>query len=150
MKHIHRIVCITTALTITLAFITAPMADDSTQKIKELFSRGFEAIKAQKYDEAIKYFEDVLEINPDNSEAHNNLGVAYAGLGRYSEAVEAYKQVIHIKPDYAEAHYSLGQTYSRLKRYAEAAEAFKQVIRINPNFPDAHYGLGFAYTNLKR
>ena len=49
-----------------------------------------------------------VRLNPDDADAHYNLGNAYYDLGQYQEAVASYKEAIRIKPDYAKAHYNLG------------------------------------------
>ena len=46
-----------------------------------------------------------IKINPDDAEAHYNLGHAYERSGMDKEAIESYAQAIRINPDYAEAHY---------------------------------------------
>jgi tetratricopeptide (TPR) repeat protein len=51
------------------------------------------------------------EIEPKNSAAHFNLGLALYNGGRYSEAIEAYKAVIDLKPNLAGAHYNLALAY---------------------------------------
>ncbi len=33
--------------------------------------------------------------NPDDADAHLNLGLAYYGSGNYKEAIESYKQAIY-------------------------------------------------------
>ena len=61
--------------------------------------------------EAVSRYKQAIQANPNNAEAHNNLGIAYGELRRYTEAIAAYKQAIRIKPDYARAHYNLGVAY---------------------------------------
>ena len=56
-----------------------------------------------------------LKIQPDNAQAHNNVGLAYGKSGKHREAIKAFKEAILIKPDYAEAHYNLAITYLILK-----------------------------------
>jgi tetratricopeptide (TPR) repeat protein len=59
--------------------------------------------------------EQALQIQPDNAQAHNDLGLAYGKSGRHREAVKAFEEAILIKPDYADAHYNLAITYLILK-----------------------------------
>lgn len=112
------------ALAIACIFITAAMADDS-DKAEELFSQGFKAFKAQRYEEAIKYFKAVIEIDPDAAAVHYGLGFIYGELGRYAEAVEAYKQAIRIKPDVADAHNNLSLAYVKSGNHDAALEEYK-------------------------
>jgi tetratricopeptide (TPR) repeat protein len=59
--------------------------------------------------------EQALQIQPDNEQAHNDLGLAYGKSGKHREAIKAFKEAILMKPDYAEAHYNLAITYLILK-----------------------------------
>jgi tetratricopeptide (TPR) repeat protein len=59
--------------------------------------------------------EQALQIQPDNAQAHNDLGLAYSKSGKHREAIKAFKEAILIKPDHAEAHYNLAITYLILK-----------------------------------
>ena len=51
----------------------------------------------------IEFYKEKVRENPDDAEAHYNLGNAYYDLGRHQEAIESYKQAIRIDPDYREA-----------------------------------------------
>ena len=59
--------------------------------------------------------EQALQIQPDNAQAHNDLGLAHGKSGTHREAIKAFKEAILIKPDHAEAHYNLAITYLILK-----------------------------------
>ena len=95
-------------------------------------------------------FSHTIEVTQNNYLAHNNLGNAYARLGRDTEAIKSYKQAIIFKPNYAMAYYNLGVAYCNLGRDTEAINAQKQAIRFRPNYAEAHFGLGFAYYKLGR
>ena len=69
--------------------------------------------------------------NPDDADAHDNLGYTYYELGKYKEAIESCKQAIRIDPDFANAHNNLGIAYHELGKYKEAIESYKQAIRID-------------------
>ena len=51
-------------------------------------------------EEAIESYKQAIRINPDDADAHYNLGHTYSDTGMYKEAIKAYKQVIRIDPDY--------------------------------------------------
>ena len=74
-----------------------------------------------------------VRLNPDNADAHINLGIAYRKADQPKDAVASHKQAIRIKPDYAVAHHALGKAYFELGRYQEAIAAYKEAIRTKPN-----------------
>jgi len=84
----------------------------------------------------IETYKQEVEKNPDDAQAHYNLGGAYYYtyfLENYKKAIESYKQAIRIDPDHADFHVSLGFVYNRLGKYEEAIAAYKQAIKIDPD-----------------
>lgn len=75
---------------------------------------------------AEKEFREAIRINPNNPEAHNNLGVLLFGYGlekeRFPEAEKEYRKAIKIKPNYPQAHYNLGLLYKEMGRNGKARE----------------------------
>ena len=61
-----------------------------------------------------------MQLDPQDAEAHNNLGITLQELGRLNEAEVSYRKAITLKPDYAEAHNNLGNTLKELGRLEEA------------------------------
>ncbi|MGD0786327.1 MAG: tetratricopeptide repeat protein [Sedimentisphaerales bacterium] len=90
------------------------------------------------------------QVTQNNYVAYNNLGNAYARLGRWQDAIESYEQAIGIKPDYAQAYYNLGNTCYSLGRCYEAINFFEQAIKINSDYAEAYYNLGIACYDLGR
>ena len=97
---------------------------------------------------SIEALKQAIRINPDDAEAHYNLGNIYYKSSMYEEAIDEFKQAIRIDPDLVEAPYDLGYVYADLGMYKEAIEAFRQAIRINPDFSEAHCCLGLVYVSL--
>ncbi len=93
----------------------------------------------------IETYKQEVEKNPDDAEAHYNLGVAYYKSGKHKKAIESYKQAIKINPDDAHVHANLGATYYELGMYKEMIESCKRAIRINPDNADVHASLGYTY-----
>ena len=87
----------------------------------------------------------VVELNPEDATAHNNLGNTLNSLDMLGEAEESYRQAITLKPDYAEAYNNLGNTLKELGRTEDALASYNKAIAINPDFSEAYYNLGLFF-----
>ena len=57
------------------------------------------ALKDQgKLEDSIKSFKKAILINPDYSDAHNNLGNALKDYGKLDESIDAFKRAIALAP----------------------------------------------------
>ena len=102
------------------------------QDFDSLMEKGQEAYSSGRYEAAVEAYKEAIQLNPDNAEAHNGLGVAYAALDRYEDAIEAHKEAVRLGRRYATSHSLLGSAYAGLGRYEEAIEAHKEAIRLEP------------------
>ena len=50
-----------------------------------------------------RHYHKAIQINPNYSEALNNLGLALAAKGRFDEAIENYRKAIQINPNYSDS-----------------------------------------------
>jgi len=100
--------------------------------------------------EAVEQYEHLLNIDPNDPNAHYNLGAALLQTDRVPEAIEQFEKALNIKPDYAEAHCDLGVALLQIGRASESLEQFEQALKINPDYADAHYNLGNALAQTGR
>ena len=56
---------------------------------------------ASDVEEAIEAYKQAVKINPDDADAHYNLGLAYGISGMYKKAIASFKQAIRIDPEMA-------------------------------------------------
>ncbi len=98
----------------------------------------------------VALWEDSVSKSPWNARAHNNLGLAYEGMGRMEEAKREYMEAIRIDPSYAEAHNNLGLIYEAEGRIEDAMREFKKAVELKPRLAEAHNNLGNIYLNLGR
>jgi Flp pilus assembly protein TadD len=96
-------------------------------------------------DQAIAEFRKSLEIEPANSEALLDLGMALAIKGEVAEAVAQFRRAVELKPDYAEAHYNLGAAMTVMGQTAQAAAEYQKALEFKPHYPEARHGLGLTF-----
>jgi Flp pilus assembly protein TadD len=70
--------------------------------------------------EAIVHFQKAVEMNPRNTSAWNNLGLAYARSGHAETAEKAYRQALHLDPGHLRARWNLAELLERTGRGKEA------------------------------
>ncbi len=78
--------------------------------------------------ERIGMFEEVLEIDPDDSLATFGMGSAYMQLNAYEKAVPYLERATELQKDYSVAFLNLGKCLEFLGRADEAADAFRRGI----------------------
>ena len=86
---------------------------------------------ASDWEDSIESYKQATRINPDDADAHFNLGGVYGKSGMYKEAIEAYKQAIRIDTDFAQAHYNLGIVYVHFYERDSALEQYKTLKSLN-------------------
>jgi len=60
-----------------------------------------------KISEAAGHYEAVVQIKPNDPEAHNNWGVVLAQIGRKAEAVAQFQEALRLDPTYTPASVNL-------------------------------------------
>ena len=99
-------------------------------------------------DEAIRHYQEALELVPSQLSVHRDLAGTYWKKQRYTAAEPHYKQVITHDATDAQAIYRLGLISLRKKDYLEAVSLFKKVIAIEATHVWAYGALGVAYQEL--
>ena len=118
--------------------------------IDQFLQKGLDALTRTNFKEAENCYRTILEMQPDNFNAHNFLGVSLNELGRVNEAEVSYKNAIKYKPDFAEAHYNLAVILIKSKKIFEGIKSYQDAIKYKPDFAEAHYNLGNVLSVIKR
>lgn len=82
-----------------------------------------------------------LELDPDHSDAHINLGRLLQESGEYDGAEAHYQQAITAEPDNVLAAFNLGTLFEDMGRIQDAIGAYQCAT----SFADAHYNLSRLY-----
>jgi tetratricopeptide (TPR) repeat protein len=123
------------------AVIKRPSTDDLT---------GYQLYKAQKYDEAIPYFEKYLKVNPRSEEVLNFLAFSYLNKGDYESALKFANQSLVSHPEYFGAYYTKGQAYLNKGNFNEAYNMYAYVTKKSKDNFGGFYYRAVAEYNLKQ
>jgi tetratricopeptide (TPR) repeat protein len=93
---------------------------------------------------AIAKFEKAIQIAPAYRDAHLDLGVQYARVGRAAEARAEFEKALDIGPPAAPIYADLALTSLGLHRYLEAHTFAQKALALDPANPAAQKALGYA------
>ncbi|MCX7971700.1 MAG: tetratricopeptide repeat protein [bacterium] len=71
-------------------------------------------------DEALKYYNLLLKVDPNHKMGLFELGSIYSNIGNLNEAINLWQKVVSIDPQFIRAHFNLALAYSKVKRYSDA------------------------------
>ncbi len=93
---------------------------------------------AQRADEALDVFEDVLMVAPLRAEVHREYGDLLVAANRPRDALVEYRALLAMDPqDLAEAHYRLAKTYVAVDDKAKGREHLLYALEIAPHYREA-------------
>jgi tetratricopeptide (TPR) repeat protein len=103
---------------------------------------------------ARKAFERMLELDPQNARAENNIGLIFESGGQSDEALAAYRNAIAWQkpdsPSREQPYLNLGSLLTTLDRAQDAIAPLRQATAIAPNDSQGHLRLGTAYLHLNQ
>ena len=106
--------------------------------------------KKREYQEAIRHYTKVIELDRDNVKAYYNRGEAHLNINKIPEAIQDFSKIITLDPGNAEAYYSRGNTYLHIKEPSEAIRDFSKIITLDPGNAEAYCSRGSAYLLMKK
>ncbi|KPA09869.1 glycosyl transferase group 1 [Candidatus Magnetomorum sp. HK-1] len=98
---------------------------------------------------AMKCYEQLIQIQPNNATAFNNMGILFNQFSQYENASICYKQAIRIKADYSNAWFNWGNVLKNQEQYKQAIDKYTNAIKFNPNFFQAYNNLGECWAALE-
>ena len=111
---------------------------------------GFLRDEAGDHAMAANLFVRVVELRPDDAEAHYNLATSLLSLARHADAIRHFQRAIALAPDHAKAYNNLSSALRGSGRFAEAEEAAHKAVTLAPDLVTASNNLGIALTERGR
>lgn len=120
---------------------------DAADDFRNIYSGATEAYNRGDFATAVNLLRKATSINPENSNAWNELGRALLAMNELDPATEALVTSIQKDPTSRNAYNNLGLVYWRARKYQDAAAQFRKQIVVNPDDHYAHRNLGMMLRN---
>ena len=120
-------------------------ADDPKRlvEIEQLLTKGNDAFRANRIDEAIDTYRSIIAKRPDTEDAYRKLALAYWRTNRPQLAIQTLESALRNGVTQSEVRIKLGQYLAEGGQPAKAIELLKDTAGTDP---DALVALGNAYT----
>jgi tetratricopeptide (TPR) repeat protein len=122
----------------------------AAERISDLLRRGNKALAGGAFEDARELYQAVVNLDPANPVALNNLGAALCKTGNYIEAEQRFRQALSLDAASAEANCNLGNLLRWMGNSEESEIWLRRALKANPNYDDARISLGLTLTLLGR
>lgn len=112
------------------------------EDVSRFIDEGLSYFNKGEYTQAIDCFQKLLQINPRDGYAYNNIGCAYLSLKKYQHAVESFRKAVEFEPMDSKSWSNMGLAHRELSEYKEAFECYRKAVELNPQDSIALFGLG--------
>jgi type IV pilus assembly protein PilF len=139
-----------------LVSLLCSCASVSEQNIKNAeyhYQLGTSYLNNNNIQPAFVQFQKALELDPNNKDIHEMLGVIYlTKLEDYPKAIHHFKEALDIDENFSEAANNLGNAYVNMGKPEKAIQSYKRALS-NPQYQNAALAfnnLGMVYYKLSR
>lgn len=118
--------------------------------MKEKIDKAIECFKKQDWNGAIDIFTSIIEVDTENAEVYNNLGLCYVNVGDEDKAEKNYLKSIELNPQIPQCYINLADLYYKQRRLGEGINILSYAV---DNLPDdiifRHYLARFYMEDAK-
>ncbi|MCX6678341.1 MAG: tetratricopeptide repeat protein [Methanothrix sp.] len=137
-------------VTVSLEGDSDVIASAREMAAEDWYNKGVTVFRQGEYDEATRYFDEAIRLDPNYAIAWYDKGASLYRLHRYDEALQAYDEAIKLDPSNVNAWYNKGATLDKQGKLDEAIRAYDEAIRLDPNNADIWYDKAIALGALGR
>jgi len=112
----------------------------------QLKDQGNKALQAEKFDEAISFYTQAIDLDSSNHVFFSNRSAAYAKKGDFEKALSDAQKTVDMKPDWGKGYSRLGAALEYLGKENEAYDAYEKGMQCDPS----NAQLKQSFDNIKR
>lgn len=91
-----------------------------------------------------------IEMDPEDPNAYNNRGIAFAMQGQYEAAIAQFTRAFRRNPVFAEAYYNRGFVDLAIGQLGQAISDFTKAVEIKPGFTEGYSIRGDIYVAMSQ
>lgn len=122
-----------------------PPPTPTREEIREIFAAARAAADAGDMQRGADLYSDVIDVEPDNVDAHVGRGRLYLDLGDYTRAMSDFMVAEDLAPDSPEPQIAIGDLYFARKDYRKAIEYFDAALEMSPDHAMAFCRRGISH-----
>src|SRR5207244_6051795 len=103
-----------------------------------------QAATKRSYLSAVESFRQAVALDPEFSDAYNELAAAEAELGDLSRAADDFQKAIDLDPEHPLALPNLSIVLAKMARYREAGAVARLALKVAPGSCKIHYILAVS------
>ena len=120
------------------------------QTVNQMMLKGLKAHKEGMLQEAEKFYQSTLEIEPNHPEASHNLGIIKLSTNDLVAALPLFKKAIELNPNIEQFWVSYSNLLIKKNKLTEAEANYRKAITVIPNSSVIHNNLGVVLYKLRR
>ena len=102
----------------------------------------------KEYRKAVDEFNKILEHDPQNGEAHRNLGNLLYELGERYQMIQHFDRAVELQPQSARSWNNRGYALRALERFDEALRDHTRAIELDPHYAEAYSDRAAVYAAM--
>lgn len=116
--------------------LNIPLQEQRKQLPEELLQEATQHHMAGRFSDAETLYQQILDLEPDQTEALHRLGVLAYQIGNLEQGLLLIERAVALKPDAFTYHSHLGMILVSLNRLEEAIASYGRALQLKPGVPD--------------
>ena len=129
--HVYKRTMMIKRFNLSLFFLMIFVGGAFAQQGTHLLIKANRASLEKRYDEAIQYYSQYIQLNPKDFRGYFNRGTTEYNAGRHVDGISDFSRCLELNPIYKEAYYYRAKCAQAIKSYDKAIADFSHVLAID-------------------